>query len=208
MPPPVANPIRDRAVELGKKMGCRGVVEALKREGHVVGKSAVAEWMRAGKARQAGEHAGEQASGKAKKPRPVKGATHTPPAKPAKGRPAVPARSKSPAEEGQAPWRDEAELADIDPGAMDFAELVKLDEEVTAFLRRAHKDEDERRYAVLARLKLDVRVALEKLRPAPKVDPDKDPMALAARDAVFSKLKKMVANAKAAAAPSPPEGAP
>jgi len=191
MPPPVANPVRDRAVELGRKMGCRGVVEALKREGHAVGKSAVAEWIRADKARRAGEHQGK-GQGKARGKAP---ATSRDP-KPAKGRPA----GQEKAEE-EATGRTEEELVDVDPTALDFQELVKLDEEVTGFLRRAHQDEDERRYAVLARLKLDVRIALEKLRPAPKVDPDADPLSLAARTAVYGKLKKMVDNAKATAAP-------
>lgn len=199
MPAPKSNPVRDRAVVLGRKMGCRGVVAALAKEGHVVGKTAVAEWIRADRARRAGK-AEVEAS---RPPAPKKGGA------PAKSS----AKASSDADADDQALADT--LAGVDPSALDFAELLKLDKEVTDFLRSAHKDEDEKRYAVLVRLKLDVRIALEKLRPAPKVDPDSDPMSLTARTAVFDKLKKMVTNAKTAAraaaappAPPPPGSAP
>jgi hypothetical protein len=181
-------------------MGVRGVAAQLEREGYgKVGKSAVAEWLRADRARRAG--AAEAAEGPpARADRPKKAAARPEPP-PGPPRPTKP--TKAPSRREQAPEDacfDEAALTAIDPEALDFAELVQLDEEVSRFRREAYADRDERRYAVLARLKLDVRQALEKMRPAPKVDPATDPVSLEARAAVLARLAKMVENAQAAAA--------
>jgi hypothetical protein len=187
VPAKKADPVRERAVELGKRTGCRGVVEALAKEGHVVGKTAVAEWLRQARQAKAGK-APPRAQRPRKAPAPAPASTPSPAASPA------PPTAPEPDDDDDL---DEADVLGADPAALDFIELLKLDQEVTRFLRQAAKAGEERRYGTFARLKLEVRTALEKMRPAPKVDPDKDPLSLAAREAVFAKLKKMVSKAKA-----------
>lgn len=53
MPAPKVDDIRQRAIDLGRTMGVRAVAEQLSREGLRVGKSAVAEWLRATRSKQA-----------------------------------------------------------------------------------------------------------------------------------------------------------
>jgi hypothetical protein len=105
-----------------------------------------------------------------------------------------------------APPKDESSLTDIAVEGLDFAELLKLDADVSGFVAKALADEDEKRFAVLVRLRMELRVQLEKMRPRPKVDPATDPTSLEARAAVLSRVKKMVENAQAAATtrPAPP----
>lgn len=190
---PAAKPktARERAAALGRTMGVRGVAEQLAREGFDVGKSAVAEWLREDRARRAGAaQAGPQR------------ARGTPPRPGGEQRPAAVADAGDDQEDAEIG----AEFLGADPSVLDFADLVKLDRQVTKFLLEAYRERDERRYATLARLKLEVRAALSKLRPPPKADPNSDPASLEARQAVLARLAKMLANAQEEAARRAPPG--
>lgn len=197
MPEPHSDTLRTRAVELGRTMGARGVAAQLAKEGlGTVGKSAVAEWLRADRARRAGAATGKAANSRTAAPTGAK--------KPAKGK-AAPEHAD---DEEDAPTGEAGlpgGLAEIDPSELDFAELQKLDRQVGRFLREAYRERDERRFVVLGRFKVELRTALNKLRPIPQVDPATDPASLEARAMVLKRLEQMVKNAKGIEPAAAPE---
>lgn len=191
MPSPKPSKIKERAIQLAKTLGVRGVAEQLAKEGFgKVGKSAVAEWLRTDRElRAAGVRPGapRRATGS---PGRAPISTGTPEAlEDEDDAPTPPAASRK----GLPP-----ELVGIDPSELDFHELEALDRQVTSFLGEAFRERNERRYVPLGRFKMELRTALNKLRPLPKVDPGVDPANLEAREAVLARIKKMIENAAGA----------
>lgn len=188
MPEPHSDALRTRAIELGRTMGARGVAAQLAKEGlGTVGKSAVAEWLRADRARRAGAASTGPAKGRAAAPEATK--------KPGKGKAAPePTDSDDNVQQGKAGLP--AQFADVDVSGLDFDDLTALDEQVRTFLLEAFREREERRFIALGRFKMELRTALHKLRPIPKVDPATDPASLEARAAVLRRLEQMVKNAK------------
>lgn len=70
--------------------------------------------------------------------------------------------------------------------------------------RRAAKDEDNiRAFAALARLEMEVRVAMNKVRPPARVDPDTDPANIEAAELLLERLGVLVSAAEGGAPAAP-----
>jgi hypothetical protein len=161
-------------------MGAPAVSEALAKEGITVSKSAIGAW--ATQARRAAS---------ARRPAPPR---RRPATAPASARPEVQRPNPAePAEDGSGA----EELEGIDPTSLDVAELLELDRRTGRLLRKSFKEKDQRSFLSLAKFRLDLRKAICRLRPPPKIDPMNDPASLEAREAVLAKIRKMIENAEA-----------
>ena len=83
------------------------------------------------------------------------------------------------------------ELQGLDPDAMDLSVLSELDRQIGEQIKLVQGDGDETKvWIALVRLRMDLRSAMAKMRPRAVVDPDEDPLSLAARDLALAKIKK------------------
>lgn len=112
-----------------------------------------------------------------------------------------PAPVPAEAQEGLPP-----EFVGIDPDALDYAALDELSRDIVGYRRDAKAAGQVRTYIPLARLEMEVRVALHKVRPPAKVDPETDPANVEAAELLLTRLEALVAEAELPAAPAPPLG--
>ena len=202
MPPPKSDGLRARAVALALKLGARGAAEQLKGE---VSRSTLSEWLAAErKGRASGKPASAPAPAAARAQKLVQ--VKRPP-KDTLLEDDPPPLAKDRIAQGGKALEDLVEvlevpdeLADVDVDALDFEALEKLDADCEKFRAEARRAADTRQYVQLARLQLEIRAAMKKLRPPPKVDPVADPAHLEARAIVLKRVEKMIANAAGAKA--------
>lgn len=193
MPAAAPEAWRQEAVDLARTLGARGAAEEMRRRGRPVSKSALSDWSRQALGAAAGP------------PRPV--ATTTKPERPRAPAPATELEADpagSIVEPSPAPPDSDAlppELQGVDPAALDFEALEELDRDVVAFRRVARADNAVRTYSALARLQLEVRLAMHKVRPTPPVDPETDPANVEAATLLTVRLAKLVAAAEKDKAP-------
>lgn len=187
MPAAVQTSWRREAVKLARTMGARGAAEEMKRRGRPVSKSQLAEWSRS--------ELGAAPAPQSPKPVPVKA---TKGGKATGHTVAVVEPIKPSPDPGALP----PELRDVDPTTLDFAALEELDKDVVDFRRAARKTKAVRTYAALARLQLEVRLAMHKVRPTPMVDPETDPANIEAATLLFARLDKLITVAEKGRAPA------
>lgn len=161
---------RSRALDLAKRMSLRDVADKLRAEGLAdVTHAAVQQWVNAAKAERA-------------------------PGVPAAAAGAVPAARPSPPPRHRKREGEEdlpPELQGLDPDAMDLEVLTTLDREIGEQVKSAA--DEPKIWIALVRLRMDLRSAMAKMRPRAVVDPDEDPLSLAARDLALAKIKKALA---------------
>ena len=85
-----------------------------------------------------------------------------------------------------------AELEGVDPMELDFAALAILDREVVAYRKEARRRSDVRSYRELAKLQLDVRVAMNKVRPPPKIDPEAAALAAEGKRILLARVDRLL----------------
>jgi len=159
---------RSRALELAKRMSLRDVADKLRAEGLAdVTHAAVQQWVNAAKAEAPPRVPGAAAGA------------------------AVPAARPSPAPRHRKREGEEdlpPELQGLDPDAMDLEVLTTLDREIGEQVKAAA--DEPKIWIALVRLRMDLRSAMAKMRPRAVVDPDEDPLSLAARDLALAKIRK------------------
>jgi transposase-like protein len=225
MAAPKDDGLRKRATELGLRLGVRTAAARLAGQ---VSKSTLAEWVRAARQARAAGVSGRPGGIDAPKapearqsaPAPAKAAGESSPLPRASGARAkaglamlfheaftdkLPPLSPERLAQGGAETSEDApagglvdELAGVDVYALDFSVLEVLEAEVAKERTTAREGGDTRQYVQLARLQIDLRGAMAKLRPPPKVDAAVDPANLEAREIVLKRLAKMVVNAREA----------
>lgn len=173
--------VRDKALALSKQgLSARAITEKLTAEGHKVGKSAVAEWCRTGRATRAATHRAK-ASGSAE-------AEEAPaPTEPV----AAPTTAPTPIAP-TAPAPTASSLDQLDTDTLDIKALEEVDRQVGEFIATAHMDGDVAAYVKLVDLRMRLRAQLVKLRPPPKADPLTDPLNLDARRIVLARIQGYV----------------
>ncbi|MCC6559634.1 MAG: hypothetical protein IT372_42500 [Polyangiaceae bacterium] len=189
MPNPKPKAVRTKALDLHRKgFGLDAILERLERDGHKVGRSTVGGWLSAarGRAQDApGASAGQS-------PPPAPQASGAPPPA-AQGAAPAPGPDVSPDLPGEARL---AELAELDPRALDVQELEAIERDVRTYRERALLDDNPRVFALMVRLQIEVRGELARRRPEPEVDPEQDPANVAAREEVRARIAQLVAQAE------------
>ena len=158
-----------RALELVARMSPGDVAARLAQEGHAeVSREAIRQWAAAAKSAR------------------VPGSPVVP-APPPSPTPRVHGRHRKREGEEDLP----AELQGLDPDAMDLSVLSELDRQIGEQIKLVQGDGDETKvWIALVRLRMDLRSAMAKMRPRAVVDPDEDPLSLAARDLALAKIRK------------------
>lgn len=157
-----------RALELARKMSLRDVAARLKSEGFQVSHMTVARWV--AEARSAGGAAADGAA----RPRP------------------------GPSRSDQVLAHQAERAADEVAGVQSVADLERMAEVLKARIGELERDAEADRVLVRmmeAYVKLVATIA--KLRPPPRVDPETDPLSIAAKDAALAKVRMLVSRAKA-----------
>lgn len=163
-----------RALQLVERMSPADAAAQLVKEGHAeVNREAIRLWVKAAKApgAQAAAHTALGIAVPAARPSPA------------------PRHRKREGEEDLPP-----ELQGLDPDAMDLSVLSELDQKIGEQIKLIEGDPDETKvWIALVRLRMDLRSAMAKMRPRAVVDPDEDPLSLAARDLALAKIRKALA---------------
>lgn len=98
------------------------------------------------------------------------------------------------------PREDEADLPEelqgLDTESLDLADLTRIDKVLGKLLTKTLDEDEIKTWAALVKLKMDLRLAMAKLRPTPKVDPETDPLGIEAREAVLAKVKAAIEGAQ------------
>lgn len=84
-------------------------------------------------------------------------------------------------------------LEGADLSALDFEDLEDLCEEIATFRRDARDNKDVRTYKDLAKLQMEARVALNKVRPPPRKDPNEDPDNIEAKRILIARVEALAA---------------
>lgn len=108
-------------------------------------------------------------------------------------RPGVPSPAPTPRRSARREGDEDLppELRGLDLAAQDLHVLRELDKGIEDQLRGL--EDEPRVWVAMVRLRMDIRSTMAKLRPPPTVDPDADPLSLAARDAALAKIRKALA---------------
>ena len=85
---------------------------------------------------------------------------------------------------------------DLDLETLDFRACETLIKDVERYRIKARQDDAVRTYSTLARLELDIRERMHKLRPIKPPDPAKDPANIQARELLFRNLERMIVDAE------------